>query len=350
MRSKSISARFYIITFLVVVGLGVSYYLILGQKANMMVTNQFLKRQLTLARAQTGNIASFYKVFGDSVAIFSRLNSVHARNSDLQSNLDSFVDQSKDGGLVGGISVVNEEGIIEFNSNISGIPDVGDSISDRDYFEWAKEQTSDGLYFIGSPINSRIGATEGETIIPVAAPIIDNGVFRGAVVSPIRMSVLTERYLEYLKISDLAEIYLINIDGKMIYSNLYPNLVGNNIYELIENNPFLGSDILTEKIKNILNEKKEGSMMTSFINGKTNLIKDYYLAYSPISLNSQNWMLVTATPIEALTDIKTPLDFRLKIMLFLIFVTFVVYGYSIKKGAASNIQSVIKKPENQNKL
>jgi len=53
---------------------------------------------------------------------------------------DLFVDQWRDTGLISGIIITNRNGVVEHNSNILGLPDVGGDLSDRDYFLWAQGQ------------------------------------------------------------------------------------------------------------------------------------------------------------------------------------------------------------------
>lgn len=82
--------------------------------------------------------------------------------------MDAFVEQWGKSGVIGGVVLTDRAGVVRFNSNVTGISDTGESLADRDYFSLAKSQKGPGEYFVGQPVVSRLGATKGKVIIPVA--------------------------------------------------------------------------------------------------------------------------------------------------------------------------------------
>lgn len=204
-----------------------------------------------------------------------------------------------------------------------------------------------GLIFLIKFIIIANALYKGEPIVPVVAPIVDEGVFEGVVVSPIKLKSLKEKYLELLRISDKTGVYLIDKQGTIIYSNHNPGIVGQNTEALIDQNQFLGSNLLIEKLKGIIERQDEGGLVTSLLDQNSGKVKDYYVAYSPIDLKDQKWILVMTTPVEEATPMAASLKSRLKIMILLISLTMFFYGFLVKK----EVESVDKeKVPDQNKL
>lgn len=334
---QMISKRLFLLSFFIVVGLGAAFYLILGRGTNSTIKQQLLQRQQTIARAEASNIISFFQVFGDSVAVLAQLKSIETRNANAPRDMDAFVEQWRDSDLIGGVVLTDSRGVVQFNSNILGSADVGVSLADRDYFLWAKDKAKVGEYFIGQPVVSRLGASKGRTIVVVASPVYRNGLFTGVVATSVRLRQLTQKYLELMKVSDKTDVYLIDEGGEMLYSNSAPDAIGSNIFELLQKNPFPGSETLTDKIKNALSAKKEGKLKTSHLDPKTGKMVTRLAAYSPITLGSQNWLLAMATPVQEVNGITTPVYIRLGAVLLLVLLTFLLHGVVITREVQTKL-------------
>lgn len=289
---------------LLVGGLGAIFYLSLGRVAKLSITQQLLRREQIIARAEASNITSFFQVFGDSIAVLAQLHSMDRRDAVTTKDLDKFVEQWQDRDLIGGVVLTDRYGVVQFDSNILGTWDVGVSLADRDYFVWAKSQPREGEYFVGQLVKSRVGASKGQVIVPVASPVYQNGVFTGVVVASVKLNLLTQHYLELMKVPDQENVYLVNQSGDVLYSNSAPDSVGSNIFELLPG------------LKNILNTGQEGNLQT----------KAHLKAYSPISLGSQNWSLVVVSPIQNVVNLTMPVYIRLAIMLLLVFLAILLFG------------------------
>jgi len=304
------------------VGLGLAYYSVLGLGAKESVTQQFLHRKQTLARAEAGNLVSYFQSFGNSVATLSQLSSINRRDTTTIQDMDTFVEQRRDGGKVGGVVLTDKFGVVQFNSNVIGTRDLGMSLADRDYFVWAKSEPEE-RYFIGQPVVSRVGASKGEVIAPVAAPVYERGVFAGVVVASVRLKPLTERYLGLLKISDTTDVHLIDNEGDLLYNGSKPELAGSNIFELSQDELFTDSRMLDNLIKNILNKTEEGNLQ----------IDGYLVAYSPVALGSQKWMLVMTSPSQRISELTKPIYIRQTSVLLLTFLTTLLFGIVAASGS-----------------
>ncbi len=302
-------------------GLGVLLFLILARGTKSTLTEQLLKRKLTIARAEASNITSFFQQFGDDIRVFAHLSSIEHRDASTVQDMDTFVELRGTSGMIWGIALTDENGVVQFNSNVSGTRDIGALLSDRDYFVWAKDQSrSDGEYFVGQPVASRLGASKGEMIVPVAAAVYQDDVFAGVMVSAVKLQPLAERFLEFMKVSDATEVYLVGEQGVIFYSDSTPDVVGSNIFELSKYTPFSDKTV-RDQLKNALKTSEEGTLQT----------KTHSIAYSPTLLVNQKWLLVMTTPGQQVEDLTLPIYVRqISILLFAI-ITSLLFGVVVAK-------------------
>lgn len=278
-----------------IVALCALFYLFLGQGAELSLTKSVLSKQQTISRADASNIISYFRSFGNSVAVLSQLSSIDRRDASTIFDMDTFVEQRRKSGIVGGIVLTDKKGIVRFNSNVLGTSDLGQSLVDRDYFVWAHDRAFEGEYFIGEPVISRLGPTKGKTIIPVAAPVYRNDEFTGVVAASVILKPLMERFLELMKASELEEEYLIGGRGNVLYSSSNPDATGSNFSEI-----FSEDQALSETIENALSSNSEGGLQ----------IGSRLIAYSPITLGTQNWLIISSSPAQEVADLAAPFHIR----------------------------------------
>lgn len=283
------------------------------------MTQQLLGREQIIARAETNNVTSFFKVFGDLIAVLAQLSSMERWDAETVHDLDAFVDHWRSSNLVGGVVLTDRNGLVQLNSNVLGIPDVGVSLADRDYFLWAKNSSEEGKYFIGQPVVSRLGATKGQVIVPVAAPVYQKGVFAGVLAASVKLQPLTERYLKLMKISNLTEVYLIDKHKKLLYSPV-PDAVGLNV-----------SELLGDYIKNALDTTQEGKLRATYLDPKSGQPEDHLIAYSPIFLGDQNWLLIISSPSQDIADLTASIQIRQTAILILVSLTILLFGIIVAR-------------------
>src|SRR3989344_3032300 len=93
---------------------------------------------------------------------------------------------------------------------------------------WSEE------YLRGEPVSSRLGATKGQLIVPVAGAVYDGeSGFVGALTASVKLKPLTERYLALMKVSDETDVYLTNQRGELLYSTSAADAVGSSVFELL---------------------------------------------------------------------------------------------------------------------
>lgn len=324
------------------IGLGLTAYLFQTLAIKASIIQQSLRQEQTVAKAESSNITSFFQTFGEGIAVFAQLHSVDRRDAVTKQDMDAFVEQWRGSGIVGGIALTDSQGIVQFNSNVLGTSDVGASLADRDYFAWAKSQSAEGGYFISQPVISRLGATKGQMVVLVASPVVNQGVFAGVVAASVAFKPLTQKYLEFMKVSDSTDIFLIDQDGGLLYSSsaIYP--AGSNAFDLLRKNPFLGSQILSDSLKDKLSTLQEGSLQTSYLDPRTNKLEPHLVAYSPIVLGSQKWLLIMGSPADNAMSFIVPFYIRQIAIFLVISLAILVFGVltarenTLKRDSSSN--------------
>lgn len=307
---KSIYNRTIVIGFLLLLGLGIAFYLIPIKGAEKSITQQVLERELVVARAEKSNIVNFFESIGSSISVLAQSPSIRRRDNTTIEKLDVFVDEWGSTGVIGGVILTDKDGVVTFNSNILGTSDVGESIADRDYFLWAKDQTTEGRYFVGEPVIGRLGASKDQFITVVASPVFLDGKFGGIAAASVKLEPLAKKYLTLMKVSDDSKVYLFTSRGEFLYGE--------------------PDNVILNAVKDKLYDSEGGFVAT----------KTYKIAYSPVLLGTQNWMVVVAIPINEINKNIIPIYMRLSILFLLVCLTFVIFGVTtnreFKKDRGSN--------------
>lgn len=236
---KIVIDKIWYFNLILIIVLGSIFYLALIRHARYTTIERVKNQERMLARAQAVNISTFFEVFGQSISVIAQSPSIKTKSTNAEKVMDSFVEQWRSSGLVGGIILVDKDGVVIYNSNVLGVSYVGNSIADRDYFVWA-EGAMEGEYFVGKPVVSRLGASLGKTIVPVASPIFMDGEFTGLLGSSVILDDLTANYLGVMKVSQSTRSILIDEAGNVIYGD---PLDGDTGYVLSDQNLDLGNRI-----------------------------------------------------------------------------------------------------------
>jgi hypothetical protein len=295
----------------------ISFGFIFSHGFKTAVTSQLLDKSQTLGRAEVVNIGFFFEKFGNSVANTAQLDSVINHRAAVAHDLEVFINQNKRFDYVAGIVLTNEQGIVEFNSNTLGTKDKGINLADRDFFIWAKNKAKTGEYFISEPVISRLGASEGETVVLVASPVYQDNVFSGVVASSVRLHPFLERFINHMKISDSMQTHLIDREGKLLHSSFGSDIVGTDILDYLSDN-----HEMIAKLKSVLSATEEGYFKT----------EKEMVTYSPIELGSQNWLLILSSSMEEIEKLEKPFFMSQIALTAVASLTFLVVIILLMKG------------------
>jgi len=166
MRWKMWSFRLWFFGITTLVVLSAAFLFALGKITHDSMLNQIYQNESVITRAQASNITTFFHDYGDSVAVLGQMKSMERMDETSLRDMDLFMQQWLDSGLVAGVVLTDKNGIVVYNSNDSGKGDTGINLSDRDYFKWAAVQPGEGKYIVGTPVVSRLGASKGKAIVP----------------------------------------------------------------------------------------------------------------------------------------------------------------------------------------
>ncbi|HJX45813.1 MAG TPA: cache domain-containing protein [Patescibacteria group bacterium] len=334
----------YLVFISIVLIVGGVIYFYSGKITEREVAEQMLHREQVITRAGAASIHSFIDLAGKSLLILSRIPRLGS-NTQTQSALDDFINDWQTTPIVEAM-LVNTEGKVIFVANRE-VTDIEKNISlaDRDYFVWAKN-AKQGELFLGQSIQAKLGAFKDEYVVTLSTPVYKNNEFDGVLVTAILVLKLTDSYINPLKISDRSQIYLVDRSGSIIYSHITP-LLGVNFLDFLEENPFTGSNIVINAVKekfNKLTDESEGKLeyIRNDYFDKTSFNK-WLLTYSTIDLGNfsqpdKRWILVVETPYEDAELFSNPfLSNQTIVLIFFILVILIssILGISITRTGES---------------
>jgi C4-dicarboxylate-specific signal transduction histidine kinase len=328
--SQRLFSSIFFYAFLFLVFVGTVMYLFLGKEAKDALVAQMLHREQADARVGAASIAGLFELVGNAIVTMSSRDEVVNPGPQTDAFFNSFLDRWKDTPLTN-IFLVDKNGKVAYAASSELTIEKGVSVADREYFVWAKN-AANADYYVSGAIISRLGG-ENYYVVPIASPILDkSGNFNGALVVEVSVSHLAQQYVDPLKISDKSEIYLVKADGTFIYAP-FKELLGENFFTYLNSHKFLGSEVLVDKLRDWFENIEEGKVQVAYpsnidINSP---LKSRLLAYTPVNLKSERWILVLSTPEEDALIASTSLYFGQGVAIFLIFLAFLGLSMRIAK-------------------
>ena len=287
---------FFYIALVFIISIGASYLLINSQAKDVLV-EQMLHREQLATRAGAVSIVAFFNLYDRTIADLATRKEIVNFSPESAQLLDDFM--LRWGGTpVAGIAVLDKDGIVKFHGSGSLMLDIGTSLGDRDYFIKSKAAKA-GDMLISSPLISRSRDSEGKYILTVSTPIFSkDGNFVGVLASSISLSELTTEYISPLRITGKSFEYLLNEDGEVLGTD-QEGILGVNFLDQLKSNPFVGSKIQRDELKNILSSGMEGKLEVAYPTDiKLQIPKPMLIAYSPLDIGENHLMLAMSTPTE----------------------------------------------------
>lgn len=285
LKNKILTTPFYISGLFLFFSI-IFLFIFFNKISHNSLIEQIQHRQQVTARAGAKSIESFLNGIGRTTAILA--------DDPSQKKLEEFVELWEDDNVVGVVSI-DKNGKVLAASNREDRVEIGESVIERGYFQWAKTAKK-GEFKIFPPVISKIGASKGHYIITITSPIIDlNGEFNGAVTTAVLLSDLANAYLSNLKVLESSRIYLVRQEGEIIYSD-YPKLTGQNFKDIFKSD-FLGKETVLKIISDELESASESKLKLAIPNFQNGFnLEPYLLSFSPISLTNNLWKVVVVTP------------------------------------------------------
>lgn len=285
--------RIWISVFIFLILFAIGFYLVKIRDTSTNVTHRYLMQERLIAKSNASNLESFLQMIGDFMSTRAQMPNIVNPDSTTTHDLEVFLGQWKNKGLINGIVLTDKDGIVRYNSNVMGTSVVGNTLAKTEYFIWAKSKSTPGQYFIGTPIIGIFGPSKGHMIIPITAGVFKNGEFNGILTSAVQLNVLTEQYLGLLRVSE--GVYLFDKSGTVLYSSEDVVKVGGDVFDYLKVNAYLEKFLDKTKVKDLLNTEKSGSVeWPIYENGKKTGSR--LVAYAPIDLGNLRWLLVLSNP------------------------------------------------------
>ncbi len=286
------------------------FYFFLVWRVSSTLTEQILYREELAAKAGSNSISIFIENLGFQLSIFASRPSIVTPNpQDTPHALKTLFEGMYSTPITGAI-LADSQGIVLYGFEKPGSLAGGEDISDREYFKWA-QTAKNGEVYVGSPIISKVGFSNGRYIVPLATPVIKDGQFNGVLVTAFFIDELAAKYLDELKITGNTRIYVIGKDG-IVISSPVEKLLGLNYFDYLKKSNLDGINKAIGKLQSALtsdtagtidlflpNETKNGTIPTRFLVG-----------YAPVEIKDSRWLLAIATPSTDTLASLYPLYFR----------------------------------------
>jgi C4-dicarboxylate-specific signal transduction histidine kinase len=292
------------------------------------LVEQIQHRQQVAVRSGAKSIESFLNAIGRTTAVLA--------DDPTQLKLDEFVNMWKNDNVVGVIAV-SKDGRVIAASNREEKTEIGQTVLERGYFNWAKTAKK-SEYHVFTPVISKIGSSKGQYIVTIASPILRNGKFDGVVVSAILLSELTNTYLGNLKVLDTSNLYLITSDGIVVYSD-QSDLAGLNFSEIFKDD-FLGKDKIIEWIGQELSMPTETKAEVALPNYSNNLkLEPYLISGAPVALTNDLWKIVITLPEKDLFVFTYSIFGKQVLTIFVVVTLFIIV--TLKASRNSGYQEAV---------
>jgi C4-dicarboxylate-specific signal transduction histidine kinase len=289
-------------------------------KTGQTLEEQIFQRGQVVTRAGAQTIESFMELIGHSLVFLTNNQKITAMGSSAQQKLDEFVAEWQTTPLVG-IALVDKEGTVLENANNLGIPpEVGASLFAADWFQDAL-QLKQGEFSVGAAKFAEIGATKGQVVVPIYAPVFEAGKMKGVLVVVVLFSEVVEKYLEPLKISGESQVILVNQQGSLLYSS-NPQLRADNLFDYLKMHSEAEIAPVLEGFNQTFLTKSEVTAKGFLPRISGEGWQEELLSYAPVQLERRDWVLVLATPAIVVhlftAGLRTGLSFTLILLLLII--------------------------------
>lgn len=301
------------------------YFMLDNGSVNSLI-EQMLHREQVIVRSGAKTISGFIDL--SSKSLLALANQDEVTDHELKDFIDNFSNTP-----ITGVIRTNQQGeIVSAFSNIEKLSS-GGNVSDRDYFQSAKSNPNQKIIF-GKSIVSRATGASQDYKIPIVTPVVKNGQFKGVITISISVPLLTNHYLDSLKISDQTDIILIDKDGYFLSSH-HPEVVGQSIAGYIEKNPFLGDKLIFPTIQQKLQETDEQKLDLVIPNLTSGKLTRTLIASTPINFDNNKWFLVITTPVDDALAFVSPFILKNILGIFIsffvsIFITLYLFNRFIK--------------------
>lgn len=286
------------------------------EQATVLATQQ---KMIVLARAGTKSLESLLSLFKSELVILADREEI--KNFDLPVARESMtkVILTANHPIVHQLGLISKEGVLLITTNIEGKREnEGNSLADRKFFQWAKT-AKEGEVFLSEPIVGRSGMNKGKWVVVLATPITRaDGSFNGVLYAPIRIEDLTVQYVDTLKITPNARVFVLNEEG-IIVSSPFADLIGVNVREYAQEKKWKEYETTLRLIER-MTKGEEGAQVYWFMGTDGKIIKTI-AGFVPIRFDASMISLGVAIPYNEAYNLVS--DFFRNQIIWLVFLILV---------------------------
>lgn len=294
-----------------------------SQKAEQVLTEKVKTRELIIARAGARALEHFVEERKTKLLILSKNEPIRLGNEvEGRAEIEKFIDK-----LDTSIARIDKNGLVSWSENpLHQKVEEGVDVSDRSYFQWAKNQKSgEEEVFVSKPLMARTGINKGKWVIIFAAPLYHQEKFNGVLIMAVSLEELAEEFVVPLTISPESLQMIVTKDGTVVASNL-PESLGTN---LLQTKKIAQKEVqgLEELAPSLLNGK-EGSLVTEVVYDQKPI--KIVVGYAPVKIGDHSWYLLVEVPYqEVKTSLNPFLDIQNKGLVLLLLGIFFLIAISV---------------------
>lgn len=321
--------RFLLVSTLFFLLTGVVLFFQTQAETKKMLDTNAEGRKLVVSRGGAHAVESFFALVGKTLVVLSKQPQVESFTIGTQLLAEDFISSWSQDTPVRSVLFADSQGVVRYNINREGVSTTGVVVSDREYFI-KTARLSEGEYYISQPFTARAGPIAGQLAITINTPIYREQQFVGIISTVLSLSELAQYFILPLYSAESTTGYILSQDGTVWYGQ-DESLIGQNIFTLIEQNAFPGSSLIADLTRKALTVVREGTLIQTIPNHETGRLEPHVVAYTPIHVLDQKWLLVIISPEhDSLLHFQTIRNiYFIRFIFFLFMIVFFIIMFNI---------------------
>jgi len=259
------------------------YGIKLNEDIHDIAQDQFTQKQLLLSKQMSKGIEEFLNQKIINIEILAN----HISDTPPNEIITEFMNVYYHSQGIHVIEFVNESGVIAMGYPLENRP-IGYDLYGHDQADAFEKARDNKKTYIARPFP----LMEGGLGVTIWSPVYDRGEFKGVVLAIIRLSDISNRFLQTYDSTE--RIYIVDEFGTTLYDSSDRYRAGESFIDAVnETNPLF---------LQILNEQMNGSEGTGYY-FESNTSEKKLTAYSPIKWQNRLWSVAIASPQSDVDDL-----------------------------------------------
>jgi hypothetical protein len=242
---------------------------------------------------------------------------------------ETAVDRYEDTPLVSFVRV-NKDGQVLLSVNRQRVQvQEGVEVSDREYFIWAKNQTSNDKVLLSDPVTAREGPVKGKKVLVVTVPVFTDGEFDGLVFTGMDLSKLVDDYVTSLVVYAGSDVMLWDEKGTVLVGLVQKDMTNENIFEVIKARYADRQEEYGRQLKEVFGGRNSWVRLDLYLPDDTRR-QGWIVGFESMEFGERSWpLIVMVSEEEVLGRIEKFEDYTKFVLLLVGVGIFVVGGLSV---------------------